>query len=57
MFDARERLHAICSVHASSGAQAIADALVGEVVGFQRGDARDDIAVVVLQAPPLDVSR
>lgn len=52
-----ERLHAICSVHASSGAQAIADALVGEVVGFQRGDARDDIAVVVLQAPPLDVSR
>jgi sigma-B regulation protein RsbU (phosphoserine phosphatase) len=35
----------------SSAAQALADALVADVVAFQGGEARDDIAVVVVAVP------
>ena len=34
-----------------TGAQAMADGLVAEVLDFQQGDARDDIAVVVIRVP------
>jgi phosphoserine phosphatase RsbU/P len=33
------------------GAQEMADGIVAEVLEFQRGDARDDIAVVVIRVP------
>jgi phosphoserine phosphatase RsbU/P len=39
-----ERLEALA-------AQDIADGLVADVLAFQRGDARDDIAVVVIRVP------
>jgi sigma-B regulation protein RsbU (phosphoserine phosphatase) len=37
-------------------AQAVADAVVAAVLAFQDGSARDDIAVVVVKAPPADHS-
>ena len=52
-----ERLVAVLESAAASGsrlvsAQALADAVVTAVLGFQDGDARDDIAVVVWKARP-----
>ena len=37
--------------HNGTSAQDMADGLVAEVLEFQRGDARDDIAVVVIRVP------
>ena len=51
-----ERLHALLAAHAGDGAQALADAIAGAAVAFQRGVTRDDIAVVVLRAPEAPVS-
>ena len=45
-----ERLTSVLLQHAREPAQVIADAVVDEVVAFQGGMPRDDIAVVVLQA-------
>ena len=46
-----ERLTAFLTTHADRPAPAIAEGLVDEVVAFQSGLPRDDIAVVVLKAP------
>jgi sigma-B regulation protein RsbU (phosphoserine phosphatase) len=46
-----ERLVAAIGRLEGTGAQEMADGLVAEVLDFQRGDARDDIAVVVLRMP------
>ena len=45
-----ERLHRSVLAHREGPAQA--DGIVGEVLDFQGGRARDDIAVVVLHVPP-----
>ncbi len=46
-----ERLIAAIGRLYGAGAQELADGLVAEVLEFQRGDARDDIAVVVIRVP------
>jgi len=46
-----QRLRVLLAQLDGEPAQAIADAVVAAAVGFQGGDTRDDIAVVVLQAP------
>ena len=46
-----QRLVAAIEGLAGAGAQQVADRLVAEVLDFQRGDARDDIAVVVIRVP------
>ena len=45
------RLTQLLAEHASQDAAAIAEKVVEDVVAFQNGVARDDIAVVVLQRP------
>ncbi|CAN5163546.1 SpoIIE family protein phosphatase [soil metagenome] len=47
-----ERLCATIAGAAEMGAQAIADSIVAAALDFQGGDARDDVAVVVLKVPP-----
>jgi phosphoserine phosphatase RsbU/P len=49
-----DRLHAVLAAHRSDPAAAVAAAVVDEVLAFQAGVARDDIAVVVLRVPPRD---
>ena len=49
-----QRLRSWVEDHRTESAQEIADGLVGEVVEFQDGTPRDDIAVVVVKSPPLD---
>ena len=49
-FYGERRLAEVVGAVAGS-AQAMADALVGDVLEFQRDDARDDIAVVALRVP------
>jgi serine phosphatase RsbU (regulator of sigma subunit) len=49
-FDDERLVAAIRRLH-GVGAQEMADGLVAEVLEFQRGDARDDIAVVVVRVP------
>jgi phosphoserine phosphatase RsbU/P len=49
-----DRLTAFLAGHARQAAPAIAERLVEEVVAFQEGLPRDDIAVVVLKAPLAD---
>jgi sigma-B regulation protein RsbU (phosphoserine phosphatase) len=49
--DARLRAVVDAAAGAGAGAQEIADHLVGDVLEFQDGVARDDIAVVVLRVP------
>ena len=46
-----ERLSRLLAAHASASAAEITDAIVHDVVEFQQGLPRDDIAVVVLKAP------
>jgi serine phosphatase RsbU (regulator of sigma subunit) len=46
-----ERLLAAIEAAAGGDAQQIADAIVAAALGFQHGDARDDIAVVVIRVP------
>lgn len=46
-----ERLRTAVADGASTGAQTIADSIVAAVLDFQRGYARDDVAVVVLTVP------
>ena len=46
-----ERLLAAMARLQGTGAQEMADGLVAEVLDFQQGDARDDIAVVVIRVP------
>ena len=46
-----DRLRAAISRRHGVGAQELADGLVAEVLEFQRGVARDDIAVVVIRVP------
>ena len=46
-----ERLLAALVALQGTGAQEMADTLVAEVLDFQQGDARDDIAVVVIRVP------
>jgi len=45
------RVRALLARHCADGAQVMATALVDEVVAFQHGLPRDDMAVVVLKAP------
>ena len=52
LYFGEERLNRFLSAHAGDDATTIAEQLVGEVVAFQEGLPRDDIAVVVLKAPP-----
>ena len=47
-----ERLTRFLSEHSADDSATIAESLVDEVVGFQQGVPRDDIAVVVLRVPP-----
>ena len=49
-FDDERLLGAIARLEGTA-AQAMADGLVAEVLDFQQGDARDDIAVVVIRVP------
>ena len=44
------RLDAVVARHGTANAQTIADATVAAAVDFQEGDARDDIAVLVIRA-------
>ena len=46
-----ERVRELLARHCADGAQGIATALMDDVVAFQRGRPRDDMAVVVLKAP------
>lgn len=46
-----ERLQAVVAGASGMGAQQLADAIVTAAVEFQRGDPRDDIAVVVIRVP------
>ena len=46
-----DRLLAAIARPGQLSAQELADSIVGEVLDFQRGDARDDIAVVVVKVP------
>jgi sigma-B regulation protein RsbU (phosphoserine phosphatase) len=47
-----DRLHAVIAEAAqSNSAQQVADAIVAAALEFQSGDARDDIAVVVIRMP------
>ena len=46
-----ERLLAAITRPGQPGAQELADSIVAEVLDFQQGDARDDIAVVVVRVP------
>lgn len=50
-FFEEEALEALVVRAGALGAQELADAIVQEAVGFQSGDTRDDIAVVVLRVP------
>jgi sigma-B regulation protein RsbU (phosphoserine phosphatase) len=43
----------VAGASAGRPAQAVADAIVAAALAFQRGPARDDIAVVVVKVPPL----
>ncbi|HEV2810528.1 MAG TPA: SpoIIE family protein phosphatase [Acidimicrobiales bacterium] len=47
-----ERLCAVIAGAAGAGAQGIADSIVAAVLDFQAGNARDDVAVVVLKVQP-----
>lgn len=47
-----ERLCAVIAGAAEADAQGIADSIVAAVLDFQAGNARDDVAVVVLKVPP-----
>jgi sigma-B regulation protein RsbU (phosphoserine phosphatase) len=46
-----ERLVDVLGRSGGLGAQAVADGLLEEVVSFQRGHPRDDVAIVVVSAP------
>ena len=46
-----DRLHATIDDAADAGAQDVADRIVRAALDFQGGDARDDIAVVVIKVP------
>jgi sigma-B regulation protein RsbU (phosphoserine phosphatase) len=50
-----ERLHASVARHAGS-ASSLADGVLADVLDFQSGDARDDIAVVAVSVPTAPVS-
>jgi sigma-B regulation protein RsbU (phosphoserine phosphatase) len=50
-FFGEPRLH--CSVLAHRGDLSPADGILGDVLDFQEGSARDDIAVVAVRVPPL----
>lgn len=52
-FFGEERLHHLLGANAHRPAQEIADTISHEAIEFQRGVVRDDIAVVVLQVPPV----
>ena len=47
-----ERLTAFLGDHADQDSMTLAEALVDDVVTFQQGVPRDDIAVVILKGPP-----
>lgn len=49
-FYGSERLVALLGSLAGAGADQLADALLDDVVGFQGGQVRDDIAILVVQA-------
>jgi sigma-B regulation protein RsbU (phosphoserine phosphatase) len=51
-FYGEERVAALLAAHRESGAAAVAEALVEDVVAFQESLPRDDVAVVVLEVPP-----
>lgn len=51
-FFGEERLRAWIEEHRREQAQELADGLVEEVIEFQNGNPRDDVAVVVLRCPP-----
>ncbi len=53
VFFGEEALLACLRRHAGAEAQEIAQGLLDEVLTFQRGHAADDIAVLVLQVPPV----
>ena len=42
----------VLAASAGRSAQAVADAVVAAALAFQHGQARDDIAVVVVSGPP-----
>ena len=46
-----ERLRAVIAGTAGMAAQEVADHIVAEALAFQQGDARDDMAVVVVRVP------
>lgn len=52
-----DRLAALVEKHRGETASGVAEHILGEVMTFQRGVARDDIALVVLKVPDRDASR
>lgn len=49
-FDEARLIRSVAGLDGAT-AQEMADALMAEVIDFQRGDARDDVAVVVMRVP------
>ena len=52
-----ERLRAAIAEHAGEPATGIADAVVAAALDFQRGDARDDMAVVAIKVPDVPLAQ